>query len=295
MLMKGYARDLITPADGSDPWIVDEGRFEILASPRREIMTISSEPPKSALAEMVGHRAGGNLRAHLSRDIPEEKAAGTPLYLILDDFCGASLVAGWAWSRWNDDWIKRARSSGLALTAGRGGNMEGICIGFAPGSDALTSEGTSSPVQNSSEVPSLVNPQDLLGWHELAQQEGAGMRRARWIDLWVDGDVIQMDVGFQDSATSPTGGRVAIHEYRLRATADRRSETLLSLSPDPRILPYKECPGAVANVQRMIGCSLREMREKVLETLPGTLGCTHLNDVLRSLAEAPQLLEALAG
>jgi hypothetical protein len=27
----------------------------------------------------------------------------------------------------------------------------------------------------------------------------------------------------------------------------------------------------------------------VLETLPSTLGCTHLNDVLRALADVPEL------
>jgi Protein of unknown function (DUF2889) len=32
---------------------------------------------------------------------------------------------------------------------------------------------------------------------------------------------------------------------------------------------------------------IHQMRKAVLETLPGTLGCTHLNDVLRSMAEVP--------
>jgi hypothetical protein len=35
------------------------------------------------------------------------------------------------------------------------------------------------------------------------------------------------------------------------------------------------------------------MREKVLAELPGVAGCTHLNDALRALAEAPALLEKL--
>jgi hypothetical protein len=32
----------------------------------------------------------------------------------------------------------------------------------------------------------------------------------------------------------------------------------------------------------------------VLKSLPGTLGCTHLNDALRALAEVPALVGRLA-
>jgi Protein of unknown function (DUF2889) len=50
---------------------------------------------------------------------------------------------------------------------------------------------------------------------------------------------------------------------------------------------------AVGTSGRMIGTRLSEMRQQVLEKLRATSGCTHLNDALRALAEAPQLLAAL--
>jgi hypothetical protein len=115
------------------------------------------------------------------------------------------------------------------------------------------------------------------------------MRRARRIDVWID-ELIHIDAGFQDSATSPAGGRIAIHEYHLTATADPIAFRLLSIQADPRVLPYAECPVASPNVVRMIGTPLRDLRLEVPERLAGTLGCTHLNDVLRSLAEIPQML-----
>jgi hypothetical protein len=43
----------------------------------------------------------------------------------------------------------------------------------------------------------------------------------------------------------------------------------------------------------MLGAPLSDLRTKVLDTLPGILGCTHLNDVLRSMAEVPQLAAQL--
>jgi hypothetical protein len=35
------------------------------------------------------------------------------------------------------------------------------------------------------------------------------------------------------------------------------------------------------------------LRERVLDELKGTAGCTHLNDMLRALAEVPVLVGAL--
>jgi hypothetical protein len=98
---------------------------------------------------------------------------------------------------------------------------------------------------------------------------------------------------FQDSATVPAGGRVAVHEYALTATADLATGSLVRVLADPRVLPYRECPLAAASAQHMIGTPLAAMREAVLAALPGTAGCTHLNDALRALAEVPALADAL--
>ena len=119
------------------------------------------------------------------------------------------------------------------------------------------------------------------------------MRRARRIDVWREDGGIRIDTAFQDSATSPSGGRIAVHEYLVSAVADPASLVLQTLQVDPRILPYRECPGAAPNAQLLIGSPLKDMRLRVLATLPGTLGCTHLNDVLRSLADVPRLVDAL--
>ena len=293
MHMRGHARDLITPADGSAAFTCAEDRIDVVATQMREILDIVSTPPRAGVAALIGKRAGGHLRAVLEEALPDERAAGTPLYLLLDDLSGASLVAGWAWSQWDTDWLAKAKRQGAASTAGRGGKMEGICIGFAPGSSALLADGSSSPSQSSTAVVPLENPADALGWHPLVAQGGVGMRRARRIDIWRDGNVINIDSGFQDSATSPAGGRVAIHEYGVRATADMARGELTAVTADPRILPYPECPGAAGNVQRLVGVNLLDLRKTVLSKLAGTAGCTHLNDVLRALAEVPQLLEKL--
>jgi hypothetical protein len=138
----------------------------------------------------------------------------------------------------------------------------------------------------------LRHPDDPDGWHAFTIQNTVGMRRARRIDVQ-QSRTIAIDAAFQDSAAKPDGKRSVLHEYQVAATADPASLRLLTIDATPRVLPFSECPGAVNNIQRLIGAKLADLRQTVLDELPGTLGCTHLNDVLRALAEVPALLDHL--
>ena len=299
MRMRGRGRDLFTQAQGGGTRVVADDFTEIVANPLREIMTIATVRGQDAAQAMVGHRGGGHLRSLIAELLPHEHVGTTAMHLLLDDFSGASLVAGWAWSRWHGDWMQKIREEYEANPENRAAmvrKMEGICTGFAPGSTALNPDGTSvQTIQSATLVPPLPHPDDPLSWHPLNQQEGVGMRRARRTDVWFEDGKIGIDVGFQDSATSPDGSvnRVAIHEYQLSATADAETLELISIEVDPRVLPYRECPGASPRAKYMEGASLKGFRLDVLEKLPGALGCTHLNDVLRSMADIPNLAAAL--
>ena len=145
------------------------------------------------------------------------------------------------------------------------------------------------------DVLPLENPSDPAGWHTMADASGPTMRRARRIDLWRDDGTIRIDAGFQDSGNAPDGGRVAIHEYRLHAIVDAETMVVRALQALPLILPFPECPAASINASRMIGQPIGDFRQLVLDILPGTHGCTHLNDVLRALADVPALAARLRG
>jgi hypothetical protein len=291
--MLGHARDVRTGADGGAPTVLAEDHCRILASPMREILEISTLPDRPATQKLVGVRAGGQSRIMLADVMADEKAAGTPLYLLLDDFAGASLVAGWIWSQWSKDWGERMLSAGGADRAAHIARMTNVCTGFAAGSSALRNDGVGTQQQSSTEVVSLRNPDDPEGWHVLFDHPKVSMRRARWIDVWRDGNVIRAEVGFQDSGLNPKGGRTAVHEYLVSANISADDLVLRDLWVHPRILPFPECPGAAAKAQLMVGQRLPDFRSAVLDTLPGTMGCTHLNDVLRSMAEIPQLVAQL--
>ena len=292
MVMEGYARDALTIDPAKAPTVLAEGSCEAILTPLRLITALSVSPPNANAYQLVGCRAGGHLRGKLAEHMPEERANATPLYLLLDDLSGASLVAGWAWSRWIDEWTEKMREKTAASTAGKDGQMEGICSGFRPGSSALRPDGWGrQDIQSAAPVGPLVNPDDPEGWHELKPQDDVGKRRARWIDCWLEGGKIMVESGFQDSATSPNGGREAIHEYRLIAVADAATGLLERVNVDPRVLPYKECPTASGNVGVLLGTPIGDLRDTVLERLRGTAGCTHLNDMLRNLAEVPKLID----
>ncbi len=291
--MEGVSRDIFTPQDGSAARILAEGRYRLNVSASRAIEEIDVTPEHPRASEMIGIRGGGDSRTALGTIMGDVR--GTPLYQILDDFAGASLVSNWAWSLWVDDWIDRVRGAaekGLSSFIPR--NMTNVCTGFAEGSSALSPDGLPGGIDRlPTNVGSLINPADLEGWHVLPEQSGVAFRRARRIDLWREGDQIKVDVGFQDSGPNKQGGRCAIHEYQAEVTVHTADMTVKSIDATPRILPFRECPGAIANIRQLVGHPVGHFRQDVLNVLPGPLGCTHLNDVLRALADVPPLAASL--
>jgi hypothetical protein len=293
MVFIARARDVLTPREGGAPTVCAEDSFAAVISPERKILDIRITPARSAERQLVGQRGGGHLRHALEEIMPEERANGTPLYLILDDISGASLVAGWAWSQWTDDWLHR--SDGTFDEANFAREMEkrtGICVGFAPGGSVLKLGANRKP-STGAPTPDLRNPKDPEGWHAYSEQIDVGMRRARRIDVRRGEQGIVIEAAFQDSGTRPDGGRSALHEYTISTLVDPETLRISSITAQPRVLPFPECPRATNTLSRLQGEKLADLRALVLERLRGTAGCTHLNDALRALAEVPHLVDLL--
>jgi Protein of unknown function (DUF2889) len=265
-------------------------------SPDRTLEDVEVAPARPGIAKLVGARGGAGLRAVLREVAPGEQEAGTPLGLLLDDVAGSTLIAAFAWSRWREwkDMMAPASESGAPSQQRR--TMVGICAGFRPGSKALGDDGSSHPENrhNVAGVPPLADVDDPLGWHDLDPHPPVAMRRARRIDVWCEGDSIVIDAMFRDSCWQPDGLEVAVHEYSIDASIDRLSGALTSVVATPRVLPFAECPAAAPNAAWMVGATARELRTEVLDRLRATNCCTHLNDALRSLAEAPVLAAELS-
>jgi hypothetical protein len=307
--LDGIARDLVTAA-GGEPAVTAHGSMTVVVGRDRVIESVTVTPDAPGIAQLVGAQGGGRLREVIEAAAAPDRDAGTPLYLLLDDIAGTTLIAGFAWSRWREVLSARlAAATGAGSGAGSGTSqlakqaaaarsrkMEGVCAGFRPGSGALVPGGflNTELDQNVAPVPPIGDEDDPIGWHEMPPHPAVAMRRARRIDVFTEGDDVVIDAMFRDSTWGPDGVEVAVHEYHLDARADARSGRLTAVAAEPRVLPYPECPAAAANAGRMVGTPLSALRSAVLASLRGTDCCTHLNDALRSLAEVPTLCAVLA-
>jgi hypothetical protein len=128
----------------------------------------------------------------------------------------------------------------------------------------------------------------------LAELGPQAVRRRRRLDL-SPGDATgrhAVDVHFRDSHCGDDGESV-VHEYTATATVDAATRRLLALTPKAQVLPWVECPGALASAARLVGATLDEVAGVVRRDLVGVSSCTHLNDTLRSLADLEPLLGRL--
>jgi hypothetical protein len=288
--LEGHARDAVTLGDPTTrPLVLETARADIGVGANRTIETIAVEPDHPGIPHLVGARGGGHLRAALDE---------YPLYLILDDLSGCSLIAGFAWRRFPDAVaVPRTPPNAAEGTEGREGpgrSMADICIGWRTGGSALDEVGQpGGPSHRIRVVPSLVNPDDPFGWHDLPVPPPVNMRRARRIDAWIEGNLIKIDAAFQDSAGDPDHGRIAVHEYQVSAEANLTTGIVTSVVADARILPFRSCTTAKATAPWLVASPLADMRTTVLNRLARANGCTHLNDALRALAEVPTLVNRL--
>ncbi|MCJ2179310.1 DUF2889 domain-containing protein [Novosphingobium album (ex Hu et al. 2023)] len=294
-LFIGAARDVLTPAGGGVPRVVAQGGYRARLKEDKTITEISTDPIHEGVPQLVGAKAGGHLRMLLGEVMPDLIAQTHPLYLVLDDLSGSALVSAFAWSQWYPDWAEKIRQRiGEEEHARLMTQRVNVCWGLQEGHSGVQPGGPPKNVADA-DAGDVRNPEDPHGWHDLSDSEGPGFRRARRIDVVRDeaAGVLRIDSAFQDSATKPDGGRIAIHEYLLRATVDIDTLEVLSIEPEARILPFSECPGAIANTQRLVGRKLPDIRDEVLAQLRGPEGCTHLNDALRALADVPELAAEL--
>lgn len=284
--VRARARDLLS-LDGQTKTLADDVLVASIGE-GRVYESLFTFPDRPALQAVVGLQRPGNSRAAISALVPEERDAGTPLYLLLDDLPAIVLISGQVTIEWlqPEDRLQR-------LGGGSGRSPVGICSGFSPGASVFDADGAVQMIHQVRAIGPLTTDADPLAWHPLqAETTEPEMRRARRIDVWRD-DVLNIDAFFQDSCMTPGGVRVAVHEYAISATADPETGVLLSVTADPHVLPFDSCPPAAGNVDRMVGIALSEFRTAVLERLPGTLGCTHLSDALRALAEVPAMAEQI--
>jgi len=151
------------------------------------------------------------------------------------------------------------------------------------------------PVVTGPPAPDLDEIDDPWAWHAFpGPLPLRAMRRRRRIDV-MPGDVTpggaatwSVDAHFRDSYVDEEGETV-VHEYTLVALVDAETAVVRHATATPRVLPWFECPEAAASAGRLAGRSLASLRAGVRAEFLGASTCTHLNDMLRALADVGEL------
>jgi hypothetical protein len=106
--------------------------------------------------------------------------------------------------------------------------------------------------------------------------------------------LLTIDAMFRDSYVTARGVETVVHEYTFRADVDPVTHVVLRAEAVPRALPFAQCPEAAGSAERLVGGGLDDLRARIRAEFVGASTCTHLNDMLRALADVG-FLAARAG
>jgi DUF2889 family protein len=281
--LRGAARDIWTESDGSATEIATAGLRATIELIARVVRHLEVTPPVEAVAHLSGAPAMSGFRAAADAVAPELRAHRDLRYTLLDDVPVATLISGHALS-----------ASGALGDVAKSGYLPvaNQCAGFATGGVLMNSFEAGDPVVvTGPEAPDLDHDADPAAWHPMKALPRNGMRRRRRIDVFNDGrGRVGIDAMFRDTYVRTDGVETIVHEYTIEADVDPGTGVILQSHATPRVLPWQECPGAVASAERITGMTLRELHFRVRQELFGTTTCTHLNDLLRSVADAEALI-----
>jgi hypothetical protein len=310
------ARDAVVGPDGA-PSIADTMRLAVTLAPTREVVAIAAasgtsapslasrassdasatdDVPAAGLAALRGRNVGSGFRAAVAAALPEARRDAGLLYLLLDDLPVATLVSGYA-----------LQHAGLVPAVPRAAYQPTVdlCSGWRAGGtlmQVLDATGT-VPMTLGPRAPELERRDDPAGWHRLPEPALRSVRRRRRIDIVPadtrdrdtrggDAGTLVVDAMFRDSHFDAEGVETVVHEYSLTGRVDAATLVVTELSAVAHVLPYVECPAAAASAARLVGMPLGEVRDRVRAELVGISTCTHLNDLLRSVADVQGLWRA---
>lgn len=286
----GRARDVRTDADG-EPAVLAEATVDVTFSPDRVIERVAVDPPMGEPDQLLGSGPGRGFRRAIAAAFPEDLDRASLAYFLVEDLTTTPLLSTFALSR-------RPETDDLfvELSSGPVSAMEDVCAGYR--SDGLAMDlrrRNEQRSQNVAVVSADPNDDPEAAWYPLDAPRGLAMSRRRRIDLVPDGDGFLVSAAFRDQAWEPDGSEAIVHEYELEAALVVGPDglTLASVEATPRVIPYPDCPGAASRVDRLVGLPLTTLRTRVLEELRGVDSCTHLNDMVRALAELGDLVTAL--
>lgn len=278
LTLRGAVRDLRAEADGRTTVLAAATLDAEVANGLLTQLDTTPSLPDAACAALLGVRVGSGFRPRLRHLLPDDPQA--PLRLLLDDVPVATFIAAYG----------VLRSSG-GRVAGRetASHMRDVCSGWRSGGAAISAVERMGraiiPLLPAAPSIRPVEPDTVPdlppGW----------MRRRRRIDVVTGDESHAVEATFRDTWVDADGTEGVLHEYVVRLQLSREGQ-ILDLRAEPRVLPFAECPSAGEAARDLMGAHIGELAGRVSQELVGVHSCTHLNDLLRSLACAGLWLPA---
>ncbi|NLD75862.1 MAG: DUF2889 domain-containing protein [Acidimicrobiales bacterium] len=249
------------------------------------VTSIAGDLPDHLLRPLVGASVRAGFGGLVARSIPNEMEHRTLAASLLEDLSGGYFVSGtvllWAGENAIDD-------AGLELVS----DMQGdVCAGWRRDGQQFThlAENLEIASPSGAPAPDLAATAGSVGWHEVDSLAPHTHRRARRLDLVPTHDGLRLSAHFRDSVADGDS-ELVLHEYRVDAGVDPEGK-VTAVTVAALVLPWAECPAAVASAQRVVGERLADLPTFMRRGLVGAETCTHLNTTLRALADAIALDE----
>jgi hypothetical protein len=286
--LRSAARDLGLRGDGSLLHLGESHLdVEIDFAGGRTVTKVESVPPVPELLALRGTGASSGFRKAMKNALPEGDSASL-LHRLLDDVPVAVVISGYALMQEVSPTVLLALSG--TGGSGRQDSRTNYCAGYVSGGTMMTGvlKNGVPPRLEGPLAPDLVGLASSDAWHSMETLPHRSMRRLRRIDVAGEDELV-VDATFRDSYVDASGLETVVHEYHvdLRVRAD--SLEIEKLEVTPHVLPWTECPGAIAGAQRLVGRTVREIDAAVGGEFHGISSCTHLNDLLRSITDVEQL------
>jgi hypothetical protein len=280
---RGQGRDLLTTSSDATSTLAETAVEAQVDFRDGRIARIDADPALPHGQTLVGASAYSGFRRTVGALIPDDLAAHTVRYQVVDDLPIALLLSG-----------RVVRAEGIGL--GEPGRMPptDVCAGWVAGGFAV--HGFSElgpPLTIGPRAGALSRPDDADSWHPLDPSVAHSTRRQRRLDVWIEDGIAMVDTAMQDSFVDRNGAETAVHQYGVRATVDLVTRRFVSVAAVPGRLPFPECPSAASTADRLVGGPTTGLRDWVSASLTGPATCTHLNDSLRSLEGVGALLDHL--
>lgn len=287
-VVKGVACDSEASGDGAVTALRTASVTATLDAGSR-LTSAGGDLAAEVVAGLVGKSPVSGFRKELARLAAAGLDPDSPQAAILDDLPTVRLISGYARLIELPPPVADGRTAGPVLNVCRGWAADGTASRLAAAGQSVITGTPAAPAF--AELLGTMADDPAVSFAEPPLRPRS-MRRRRVLDLVRAGGDLEVYQYFRDSHVDADGTEGSLHEYVMTARLSGDNLVVREISVEPRALPFPECRLAAPNVQLLFGVPAAGIEGSVRSALGGTMGCTHLNDVLRFLRFAASLAAA---